>query len=339
MVERWGAPKTALLLVCAILAVSSALVWAAGDGEEVNGHTVSVTLSGGGSSDVESLVVAAGTSVSATATCTCSDTAQDPHDLSWTSISPLTGDDTDGSDGTITGSGTPTTPGTYTIRATCNSATDSAELIVTGDIEVEITSLVSVDQSGITVTATVAGAPLAGKTVSFSSDALDFDSDTAVTDSYGKASVTATASASPSASEDAASVTATYDPGGGGDPISDTANFTVVEVNYTSASRSSIIVGGYTDNSLYTSLLTFTVDPAISGVPLTFEFESGEGEGDEIAAQLEDASTESDASGEGTVRVRSGDLRETATVIGKFEVSSGQTDITFIGIDDISQGD
>jgi hypothetical protein len=205
--------------------------------------------------------------------------------------------------------------------------TDSITVLVC-DISVTIPSIVSVNQSAIPVRATLmAGStPVSGRSVTFSSSDLSFSSSTAVTDASGVATVTATASSSPSAALNASSVTASFD------SVSDTANFTIVEVYPTSANSDSIIVGALAVDSLYSSLLTFTVSPAISGVPLTFSFQSGTGVGYSIPAALESPSASTDASGCGTVRLRSGDLRENATVMCTYEASTATKTVAITGI-------
>lgn len=138
-----------------------------------------------------------------------------------------------------------------------------------------------------------------------------------------------------SPSLDGSTVTASCD-NGLGDTVDDDEDFTIVKVNDPTPANPSIIVGHYPTNSLYTVVLTYTVSPAISGVPITFEFESWEGDGVNYAASLEDASSSTDGSGQATVRVRSSDLEETATVECTYQESSGSTDVTFLGLTDVT---
>jgi len=53
----------------------------------------------------------------------------------------------------------------------------------------------------------------------------------------------------------------------------------------------------------------------------------------------EDADSSTNGSGEATVRVRSSDLRETATVKGTHGTSTGSTDVIFVGITSCSTGE
>lgn len=275
--------------------------------------------------------LAVGDSISYTATCDCGE----DHDLHWTGTAP--GLTSGGSGGEITLSGDATTAGTYTISASCTDhGSDSATLVVFAcdDIQVGELGIFSINETDISVSATVycQNEPAPGLTVTFTSSSLTFTGgNTATTDANGVATVTATASGTPSAYLNAGSVTASVNDGVGTD-YTDDEDFTLVEVNNPTPVNPTIVDGGYSDNSVYAVVLTFTVSPAISGVPVTIAFESGEGQGVEVAAALEDASTTTNGSGEATVRVRSSDLRETATVKCTYGQSSGSTDVEFVGI-------
>ena len=248
----------------------------------------------------------------------------------WPSVAPTWNDGTEVTDGHASVDWPIVEAGESVVTATCGTSSVTVTILVL-DLAVGIRPHISVNQTGITVTATLAGlTPIGGQTISFSSSDLTFSSSTATTDAAGVATVTATASGTPSTGLDAASVTASSG------PISATDGFTIVSVGITSASSDSILVGAYTDNSLYTSLLTYTVNPPIAGVPLTFALQSGTGVGYSIAAALENPSASTDASGVGTVRLRSGDLRETATVKCTFGASTATKDVTFTGITGVS---
>jgi len=206
------------------------------------------------------------------------------------------------------------------------NAAGQANTITVSDL-----GMYSVNKTGITVEATVTndGSPVSGATVTFSSSALTFTgSNPATTNAQGKATVTASAGSTPSGSRDGSSVTASVDDGLGS-TASAWDHFTVVKVKNPSQTEHHILVGGYEDDSLYSVVLTFEVSPGISGVPIAFAFEGEEGKGVEVLGRLEDAATASDGNGKATVRVRSSDLEETATVQCTFQSSSGSTDVTF----------
>ena len=209
----------------------------------------------------------------------------------------------------------------------------SVNVIVFDSVEIAALDMFSINKTGISVSATVTGggSPISGVTVGFSSSDLTFPSgSTAVTNGSGVATVTASTGGSPSSSQDSSSVTATTQcdyP-----DVTDSEAFTVVEVSTVSPTSAHIVVGGYTDNSLYAVDVTFTVAPAMAGVPLTFQFEGDSWRGIDRDAQLEVQSSTTNANGQAVVRVRSSDWEKTATVRGCFEGSYCSADVTFDGI-------
>jgi len=226
--------------------------------------------------------------------------------------------------------------GAYSGIPVSDDAQKAGDVIQADSITVGSLDKFSINKTDISVTATVTccGENAGGLTVTFSGD-MTFDGDgTAVTNDSGVATITASTGATPSASLDSSSVTASVD-NGLGTPVTDDEDFTIVEVNDPTPVNPNILVGNLPDNDLYSVVLTYTVSPAISGVDVEFEFEEGEGEGDEIPAELEDEDDYTDDNGEATVRVRSGDLRETATVKCSYQESSGSTDVTFEGVNSV----
>ena len=85
-------------------------------------------------------------------------------------------------------------------------------------------------------------------------------------------------------------------------------------------------------DSLYTVLLTYTVSPPISGVPVAFTFEQGQGHGVNYPATLEEIEDCTNNDGEASVRLRSSDLREKIGVICRFGTSSGRANVVIQGI-------
>ena len=268
---------------------------------------------------------------------------------------PFSGSTTNSATDSFAAAGTYTIIATVTVSGTADyTYTDAegnvqtAEKSVTGSqsfpVDVDVNAagqantitisdlgMYSVNKTGITVEATVMndGSPVSGVAVTFSSSSLSFTgSNPATTNAQGKVTVTANTGSSASSSPDASSVTATVDDGQGS-TASAWDHFTVVKVKNPSQSEYHILVGGYEDDSLYSVVLTFEVSPGISGVPIAFAFEGEEGKGVEVLGRLEDAATATDANGRATVRVRSSDLEETATVQCTFQSSSGGTDVTF----------
>ena len=211
----------------------------------------------------------------------------------------------------------------------------SVNVIVFDSVEIAALDMFSINKTGISVSATVTGggSPISGVTVGFSSSDLTFPSgSTGVTNGSGVATVTASTGSSPSSSQDSSSVTATTQcdyP-----DVTDTEYFTVVKVNDPTPSDPKILDGGFSVDSLYSVVLTYTVSPAISGVPVGFEFQNGGGQGSprERNASLESPDSSTNASGQATVRVRSSDMRETVTVKCTYQESYGSTGVTFEGI-------
>jgi hypothetical protein len=287
--------------------------------------------------------VAIGDTVNYTASCNMSCGGGGTHNLHWTNgWSFLTGQggDNDGSDGAISKSGTASTAGTYSISAACDatnpahgSDSETLKIFACDAISISDLAVYSISKTGISISAMVTckGNPAPNLTVTFSCGALTFpDGATAVTNASGVATVTANTGNTPSSALDAETVTASV-PDGIGNTYEAHDHFTVVKVNDPTPADPKIIDGHLTD-SIYKVVLTYTVSPAISGVPVEFAFETGEGQGDLIPASLLDASSSTNGSGQATVTVQSSDLRETATVKGTYQASSSSTDVTFQGI-------
>jgi len=200
-------------------------------------------------------------------------------------------------------------------------------------VNVSIPALVSVDQAGVLVTATVVsgGRPAAGRAVTFRGDHLLFPCGrTAMTDANGVAAITVGVGATPSARLNGSAVTAFLEDGG--ERVSGDCRFTVVRVNDPTPRKPKILDGHYEDNSIYTVVLIYTVTPVVEGVPVDFSFEPGEGRGVDHPATLEEKDSATNPNGEATVRLRSSDLREAPTVRCTFEASAGSTHVEFEGI-------
>lgn len=201
-------------------------------------------------------------------------------------------------------------------------------------LTVEAPDMVSINSTGLTISAFVTcnGSPVSGRTITWSSDWLTFPSgNTAVTDSHGRASIIASAGPAPSPTPGGSDVNAVADNGNGG-LVRGGDSFTIVRVNPPTPLNPKIVVGHYQTNSLYAVTLTYSVSPAISGVPVAFAFALGEGNGCNYPASLEDQSGITDMNGKATVRVRSGDLREIITVICSYQNSCAETDVAVQGI-------
>jgi hypothetical protein len=194
---------------------------------------------------------------------------------------------------------------------------------------------VSVNQTGITVTATVtnSGSPVSGETVTFSGD-LTFSSATATTDSTGVATVTATAGTSSTSAAGGSKVSASVSDGDGS-TVDDDEDFTIVEVTGVSPTDPRILVGGITTNSECSVTLTFTVSPAVSGVSIAFSFSPDAG-GTNKAATMDNTSATTDTSGQATVKITSSDTVQSRTVQGTYQASSKTTSVSFDPLGDIS---
>ena len=256
---------------------------------------------------------------------------------------PITGNDD------VSATVTYTTPGIKTISVyspdphdNVVNSPDSFGIYDVGEVTLSAQNIdsdrVSIYQAGIEFLATVTcqQVRVSGKTVTFTSNDVTFPGgSTEVTDSNGGALVIGEAGSWPSMVEYGTWVTATVDNGLGVDVTAD-CYLTVIEIDNPTPANPKILVGHYPDNFLYSVVLTFTTSPPVWGLPVTFEFESSEGDGVNYAATLEDADGGTDTNGEATVRVRSSDLEETATVLCTFEASCGSTDVTFEGITGVS---
>jgi len=193
--------------------------------------------------------------------------------------------------------------------------------------------LVSVNQRDIPISAAVfrGGEPVRDARVVFASDALRVPPTALETDADGLATATADAGPMPSLFRNGSHVTASVQHKTLG-KASGTARLTVVRVNDPTPAHPRILVGSLSHNELYSVVLTFTVLPQMGGVPVTFAFAPGDGEGVNYPAKLEEASATTDASGRARVRLRSSDLRESPTVLCRFGASAGSTTVTFEGI-------
>jgi len=300
------------------------------------GSSVDVTPDG-------TTTVGVGDTVGYSASCTCAETQNLHWTNGWSFLTGQGGDD-DGSDGAISKSGTASIGGTYSISAACDatnpahgSDSETLKIFACDAISMSDLTVYSINKTGISISATVTckGNPAPNLTVTFSCGALTFPGGaTAVTNASGVATVTANTGSTPSSALDAETVTASV-PDGIGNTYGAHDDFTVVKVNDPTPASPSIIVGHYPTNSLYSVLLTFTVSPAISGVPVTFSFQSGQN-GFNHAATLEDGASATDANGQTTVRVRSSDLEQSKTVLGTYQESSGSTGVTFLGLTDVT---
>lgn len=227
------------------------------------------------------------------------------------------------------------TPGIYPVTCFIGNTQRSVIIKVRACDAISISDLTmySISKTGISISATVTceGNAAPNLTVTFSCGALSFPGGaTAVTNASGVATVTANTGSSPSSALDAETITASV-PDGIGNTYEAHDHFTVVKVNSPTPASPSIIVGHYPTDSLYSVLLTYTVSPAISGVPVSFSFQSGQN-GVNYAATLENGSSATDSNGQSTVRVRSSDLEQAMTVLGTYQESSGSTGVTFLGL-------
>jgi len=188
----------------------------------------------------------------------------------------------------------------------------------------------------ITISATIEDYQISGIPINFACGFLAFpNGSTATTDAGGVATVVATAGATPSPCLNGTIVSASTQDAAG-QPLTGQDAFTIVRMNGASPANREIVVGHLPDNSLYTVVLTYSVSPPVAGVPVAFSFAPGEGRGVNYPASLEDAASATNANGHAAVRVRSSDLRETATVRCAYQVSSGTADVTFVGITGVS---
>ena len=215
------------------------------------------------------------------------------------------------------------------------SASETVGVYAPAVLTVSAPSMCSVYET-ISISATIEDYEVSGIPIDFTCGYLAFpNGSSATTDANGVATVVATAGATPSPCLNGTTVTgSTQD--AAGEPLEDEEYFTIVAVNSPSPANPSILVGSLPDNSLYTVLLTYTVSPAVAGVPVAFAFESGEGQGVDYPGSLEDGSSATNANGQATVRVRSSDLRETATVKCTYHQNNAGTDVTFEGITGVS---
>jgi len=205
-------------------------------------------------------------------------------------------------------------------------------------LTVSAPSMCSVYQT-ITICATIEDYQISGIPINFACPDLAFpNGSTATTDASGFATVVATAGSTSSPCMNGTVVSASTQDAAG-QPLSDQDSLTIVRMNGPSPANPEIVVGNLPDNSLYTVVLTYSVSPPVAGVPVAFSFAPGEGQGVNYPASLEDGSSTTDANGRAAVRVRSSDLRETAMVRCAYQVSSGATDVTFVGITSVSTHD
>ena len=220
---------------------------------------------------------------------------------------------------------------------------DADEITITGP------DLVSVNKAGIVFEARVKcqGVDVSGKMVTFScSGYLSVSGDNPVaTDATGKATVTVDSGQWPSGSPNTSWVRASVDNGLGQSLTAD-HYLTILKVNHHDPVDVKILVGHLADppgNYLYSALLTFTVSPSMTGVPITFGFEKDadgneEGQGFDDPATLENPDTWTQY-GAASVRIRSSDMEETATVLCAFQESQGRAEVTFEGITSVTSED
>ena len=204
-------------------------------------------------------------------------------------------------------------------------------------IRVSIPKLVSINRTGVPVSATVTrnGKPVVGAEVAFSSADVTCSPPTARTNAEGVAAVRASTGSKPSSFKNSSCITASARDGEGA-AVWASDVFSIVEVNDPTPANPEIIVGHYSINDLYTVVLTYTVTPPMAGVPVKFCFESNEGEGWNYPATLEDQDRCTDDKGRASVRMRSGDLRESPTVKCVFQASAGATDVKICGITSVT---
>jgi len=192
---------------------------------------------------------------------------------------------------------------------------------------------VSVNQRGIVLEARVVrgGEAAAGLPVAFSSDGLTIPPVAAETNADGVATVVAEAGTTPSPHVDGSHVRAVVrDPARGS--AMGAARLTVIRLNDPTPEAPRILVGGFSHNELYSVVLTFSVSPAVAGVPLSFAFAPGDRKGFDCLPRLEEASAATDASGRASVRVRSGDVRWSPTILCTAAACNASTTVTFEGI-------
>ena len=230
--------------------------------------------------------------------------------------------------------------GTEEVLATAGPTTQAATLTVWEVDAIAVTvapDMVSIDYGAITITATATyqGSPVEGATLNFTSDGLNLGVASADTDSQGQTVISAAAGSTPSPAQDGSSVTASANVGSG-DPVTGQDTLTIVQVGDPTPASPAIMVGHYTSDSLYSVVLTYTVTPSVSGVPVTFEFDGNNAGGHLHPAALEEADSSTDANGQCSVRVRSSDVREGLKVWCKYAQTSGSTTVSFYGIDSLS---
>ena len=204
-----------------------------------------------------------------------------------------------------------------------------------GAITVSVGKYYMVGETGITITASIADGE-SGVSVSFSSSSFSPSSGTATTNSSGVATWNVSAVNTPSSSVNGSSVTASYTPPEG-ESKSDTKNFSVVDLSI-SSEKSMILVGGYSDDSIYSSLFTATANPPVEGVSVAFEFVNNSGRGVDFHCALESPDSTTDSEGKAKVRMRSSDLRSSPTVRVKSRNVQKDQGITIAGITSVGKG-